>query len=712
MSVKPISIGAIAIALLVSSSCLASETADTSETYSPDATAFVIGPRSAGRVCAISTSADDGTEVASTWHAQGLTSGTNWIGSDAEGEAYSLALRFTVADLESGEAIRYARLRLPSMGGSILRGLDLKIRGIADPDCQPFAWRNPPTYMPRTRAAVAWELQKALTTGGPSLPLYYTTPNIASILNEVMSHPDWSTSDKVLALVIEEAQPGASANHIRIEDFSQVDARSNPPILEIYPTVAETFVAPPLLARPTDRSVTINVMNLLDIDIYAEYGTEPGIYPHSTQPLLKQAALEPIEIVLEGLEADMTYYYRLHYRGSGEESFAVGPEGHFRTQRARGSDFTFTIQADSHIIAGLRRRSARRVELYEQTLANVVLDAPDFHIDMGDFAHIEFYAGRSVKNLDEACDRYLAQRGFLAGLCRSAPFFLVLGNHEGEQGWRLRRDADSLEVWGTLARKMLFPNPRPGDFYSGSADTWPGCGLRENYFAWEWGDALFVVLDPFTHTKAMPHGGGQYVATFDGWDWTLGKDQYDWLYETLHASDAKWKLVFGHHMTGGALTGKGANNPYGRGGIDAAKFSVAKRPSFEWGGEDSSGQYVFDAMRPGWSHGPIHDILVAEGVDIFFHGHDHAFLYEGLDGVVYQTCPSPCDPAYSEGLYLKDFYSTAVKVNNSGHMRVTVSADSVAVAYVRSVLPQDEPAGKAHQLVENLDVSFSYTLRK
>jgi DNA repair exonuclease SbcCD nuclease subunit len=36
----------------------------------------------------------------------------------------------------------------------------------------------------------------------------------------------------------------------------------------------------------------------------------------------------------------------------------------------------------------------------------------------------------------------------------SIPFFLVLGNHEGEQGWRGANQADSLDLWGAVARKI------------------------------------------------------------------------------------------------------------------------------------------------------------------------------------------------------------------------------------------------------------------
>jgi len=466
-----------------------------------------------------------------------------------------------------------------------------------------------------------------------------------------------------------------------------------------------------MLGRPTDRSITINLMNLLDIDVYVEVGSAPGEYSHATQPMLNQKAHEAIDIVIDGLEPDTAYHYRLRYRLAGSGDDAAGQEGSFRTRRERGESFVFTIQADSHIVGGIKQNNLRKIALYELTLGNVLGDRPDFHIDLGDFAHIEFYGGVSAHTYLDAVDRYLVQRRFLADLSRSVPFFLVLGNHEGEEGWRTTLGMDSIEVWGTLARKQVIPNPRPDGFYTGGSDSTACCGLRESYYAWEWGDALFVVLDPFWYTMIMPHLTGHYQASKDAWDWTLGKEQYDWLHETLQGSEAKWKFVLAHHMTGGVLEGRKGRRPYGRGGIVAARYKVAQRPTFEWGGEDSTGEYVFDVKRPDLEHGPVHQVMVDAGVDIFFHGHDHVFVYETLDGIVYQECPIPSGPGYGDGFYSPDYYK-GVKVNNSGHLRIMVSPDSARVDYVRSVLPEDEPLNEDGSSIKNGDISYSYTIRK
>ena len=93
--------------------------------------------------------------------------------------------------------------------------------------------------------------------------------------------------------------------------------------------------------------------------------------------------------------------------------------------------------------------------------------------------------------------------------------------------------------------------------------------------------------------------------------------------------------------------------------------------------------------------------MANNGVTIFFHGHDHVFVKQELDGVVYQECPRPDDTCYEEGAYWVSRYLSGDKVNNSGHLRVTVSPSQVTVDYVRAFLPGDSINGK---------IGYSYTI--
>jgi hypothetical protein len=78
----------------------------------------------------------------------------------------------------------------------------------------------------------------------------------------------------------------------------------------------------------------------------------------------------------------------------------------------------------------------------------------------------------------------------------SIPIFNVLGNHEGEAGWFNNGTANNIAVWDAQQRNKYFNNPEPDGFYSGDTANTPFVGKRKSYFAWHWGDALFIVKNP------------------------------------------------------------------------------------------------------------------------------------------------------------------------------------------------------------------------
>lgn len=238
----------------------------------------------------------------------------------------------------------------------------------------------------------------------------------------------------------------------------------------------------------------------------------------------------------------------------------------------------------------------------------------------------------------------------------------------------------SLEVWTTLARLRFFQNPVPDGFYSGDATAEPFVGQRASYYAWHWGDALFVVLDPFWFSTGKVNQ--------DPWGLTLGERQYRWLEATLAASAAPFKLVFVHDLVGG-LDGQM------RGGVEAAPF-------YEWGGRNGDGTPGFSARRAGWGQ-PIHALLVRYGVSAVFHGHDHLYARQALDGVVYQEVPQPSARNTSSGpsLAAQYHYASGVILSSSGHLRVTVSPTGLTAQYVRAWLPASETATQRNGQVDD-----------
>ncbi len=420
-----------------------------------------------------------------------------------------------------------------------------------------------------------------------------------------------------------------------------------------------------ILSRPTDTAVTVSMLAYSDMRGQVRYGTAADALT-AQSPMTPLPKGQPVEVVLKSLQPDTQYWYELHYGPNGEGAKVAGT---FHTQRPPGKAFVFTVQADSHLDQNTVP------ELYQRTLRNALADQPDFHIDLGDTFMTGKYRGRTPADL------YLAQRYYFGLLCHSAPLMLVLGNHDGEPGGRGRPRSQAITL-----RKTYFPNPRPDGFYTGESRGEKGIGQLENYYAWEWGDALLVVLDPFWYSGKPGRGG-------DNWYVTLGAEQYEWLTKTLEASRAKFKMVFVHHLVGGQ-----DKDGRCRGGAEAATF-------FEWGGRNPDGQNVFAQKRPGWAQ-PIHDLLVRHKVAAVFHGHDHFYAKQELGGVVYQLVPQPGAREHRRFRAAGDYGYVQGKILDSpGHLRVHVSPQSVRVDYVRSRRPADEKGSRT-----NGEIGHSYVI--
>ena len=205
------------------------------------------------------------------------------------------------------------------------------------------------------------------------------------------------------------------------------------------------FVASELVGRPTDHSITINVMagqvpaveggagGYQALEVYFEYGTEPaepGLYPGSTTPTSFADGI--IETVISGLGADTHYYYRMRYRPSGSTApFLAGSEHTFHTQRPAGSTFTFAVKSDSH--QGYTSGQFWNETLYQITMENIGDDQADFLVDLGDAVSTD----DATETQASVRQKYLNQRTTHDIVGHSMPVFLALGNHENEEGWNL-----------------------------------------------------------------------------------------------------------------------------------------------------------------------------------------------------------------------------------------------------------------------------------
>lgn len=412
-----------------------------------------------------------------------------------------------------------------------------------------------------------------------------------------------------------------------------------------------------------------------NVSFYIEYGTTSGQYSKSTSTLTTIANI-PYALEINDLTFNSKFYYRLRYKLNSVSIFKESLEYTFQTQRDKGSVFAFTVEADEHLYDKKGIRS-----MYQVTLNNEALDKPDFMLSLGDIFGDDHNPNTiTSSDLDLLHKDY---RQYLGSICHSIPFYISLGNHEGENDFYLSHTPpNNLAIWGTYWRKFYYPNPYPNTFYTGNDDNEPyGIGSPENYYAWTWGDALFVVLDVYRYQNINSEKP-------QNWDWTLGFKQYTWLKNTLEGSNAKYKFVFAHHIRG-----------QGRGGLTNAKL-------FEWGGYEADGKtYGFDKNRPGWGK-PIHQLFKDNGVSIFFQGHDHLFAHEVLDGIHYQEVPMPSDSTYMIGKLANADAYTSDTLDGTGHIKVNVSSSCVKVDYIKAYLPKDTLDGKH----KNREIGFSYTI--
>ena len=387
-------------------------------------------------------------------------------------------------------------------------------------------------------------------------------------------------------------------------------------------TSREVLAATPVIkisiAKRSTTEITFSVEATETVKCYLEYGYAKDSLKNKS-PILSISKKSPKNIVVSALAPGAVLFYRVRYLTSKSKSYLATQISSIKTDQVLSTN-TFAIQADPH----MDQNSSE--EVYLGTLKEVVKAAPAFLMDLGDIFMVDKLQDKSEKNIRE---RFELMKGYYGNL-GSVPLKITLGNHDGELGYSKFNTKNY--------RKEYFPE-QTGELA---------------YYSFEGPGQLHIVLDPFTYTTENPKD--------DGWQWTLGKVQYDWLVKTLQASTAPHKFIYIHHLLVG--------NAQSRGGVEIAHLN-------EWGGKSNDGSYGFDQYRPGWGK-PIHTLLVENKVGFVFKGHDHLYVKQELDGIIYQTVPQPSHPG--DKLDVKQYgYLSGKGVGGSGFIKVRTEG---AVAYV------------------------------
>lgn len=450
----------------------------------------------------------------------------------------------------------------------------------------------------------------------------------------------------------------------------------------------ELLVCTEALFRPTGEGATVQWVSAEPVVARVSWGLAPDGLDHD----LELACDGPADVVLDGMPAASRVYYRLAVRRPDEATLRQRPVHSFHTARARGEEYRVGFIADTHVnalpflpLAGSNQAA---------TVRRCLDDELDFVVFLGDEAGVHFY-GDTVETLDAAVadDRWRDWRQAYAPLLEEVPGFLTLGNHEGESGYYRALQLDEgvlrLQRWGTVARKRYLLNPDASTYPEGGEDEgWrdpehegpparhENASPLQNYYAWTWGDALFVVLDVQRYTEAEPLGvdldrpGTEVRLGVE--DWTLGEAQLAWLERTLAGSDAKHKLLFQHHLLGGwgyGLQGLDPDAPYkyGRGGARYARVGEQAR---------------------------VTELMHEHGARFVFYGHDHVFAHQETEGLHFVCCgrPSFMQPNWWRGPGWREAYGSRRSrdarefLATVGYTRVTLGPERVVIEYVRTAV--------------------------
>ena len=377
-----------------------------------------------------------------------------------------------------------------------------------------------------------------------------------------------------------------------------------------------------LLKVLSTSSLQFSITAPSDMKVYIEYGSKKGLFPTKSSVLSVKKAISA-NLAVNNLKPGVPYFFRLRFSTTGK-TYLFTPVITAATPLETNSSI-FAIQADPH----MDENSSG--EIYEKTLDLIDASGAAFLFDLGDIFMVDKLADKSEANIRA---RFELMRGYYQRL-KNVPLKIVLGNHDGELGY---------SKFNTKKYRAEYFPEQTGELA---------------YFSISHNGVLHIALDPFTYTTTNPKA--------DGWQWTLGKTQYDWLVTTLMESKEEHKFIYIHHLLVG--------DAQSRGGAKIASFN-------EWGGNNKDGTYGFDSNRPGWGK-PVHQLLKEYGVTAVFKGHDHLYVKEVFDGLIYQTLPQPSHPGNATNSAIPYGYGEGKIVGGSGFIKVTTNPGRALIEFVK-----------------------------
>lgn len=347
---------------------------------------------------------------------------------------------------------------------------------------------------------------------------------------------------------------------------------------------------------------------------------------------------------------------------NNQQNISAGDEGY-----ATNDDYGYGMDL-VRVTAGA---SAYKVYAAWKTLYDAYLRADGAEYDL--IVHLgDAQIGESASSSETCATRHEVWRNFWAPVLKLGTVVFVLGNHEGEAGYQQNGGEAPRQMWDTYWRKQYLSLPASATYPEGgeggawdSAADWRPTGTSDdgvtwdyddpayiatyiealgpeaytdlqNFYAFTWGNALFVVLDVFRYTEpgdpAVWLGGGS--RTRPGPTWTLGLTQRAWLETVLSGSSAPYKFLLLHHLPGGEQIHQ-PTKWYGRGsGANLTPHVVDA---------DATSPYYGHVWDPeDWW---LHQLCKTHGVTAVIKGHDHKFCHVVKETVHYVSAPTAAAPS-------------------------------------------------------------------
>jgi len=406
------------------------------------------------------------------------------------------------------------------------------------------------------------------------------------------------------------------------------------------PNAESGLFLPPLLSRPTETSIRVSALSHRQpAEAVIELRKDGAGHWQRQRSVLKRSSHEMLDWNLTGLCAATRYEYRVLMKQDAGGSLQPVVRGSFRTQRKRPARYTAVLITDPH--SGFFADGSKPVLTLDKVVRNASRAKPEFVLDLGD--NVAWPGSREYgqESLDGAVEAYTRYRRQLGPLSINSPHFAVIGNWSGESG------KFPEEAIGRVAdvRKAFLPGPNHLTYPQGGSE-------REDYYAFSWGDALYVILNIQTYSRpSQPNELPSLAEDVNRiTDWTLGEKQMAWFETTLRKANERFRFVCIHHPAGGNA-GDAANTLYGRGGARAWNTGEQAR---------------------------IHALMKQHHVQIFFYGHDHVFVDDVVDGIHYAlpgSCGAPWKFTKEETGY-KRFWP------DSGHAQLDVTSQKATVSFI------------------------------